>query len=358
MEYRPLGKTGAQISAIGLGTEYLFRQPRETVVSVVQEAVEQGVNFLDILFTVSEYLENLRAGLEGRRDRVLLAAHLGSGEKDGQTASVWEKGECLRFFDKTLSGLGADYADIVFIHMVDNEQLLTRWLPEMLEAAERLRAQGKVRWIGMTSHKAEIALRAVNDGRIEVLLFPINLAGHSIPGKESLFQACMQQGVGLVAMKPYAGGLLLAPFHSGLYALVSGGWRVCGDAQARAAHTGTVSQPCARPDGRGVGDPRRVQPGAVARRVGVSVGQRAGAGLARAGGRVQRVCAGRVPVLQPLPALPRADRHRPGAPAGGPGARGRDGGAAGGVPGARRQGLGVPDVWSVHVALPVQSAHH
>ena len=98
--------------------------------------------------------------------------------------------------------------------MVDDEQLLTRWLPEMLEAAERLRAQGKVRWIGMTSHKAEIALRAVNDGRIEVLLFPINLAGHSIPGKERCSRRACPAGRRAGGDEALCGGLLLAPFHA------------------------------------------------------------------------------------------------------------------------------------------------
>ena len=50
MEYRRLGQTGLEASAIGLGTEYLNGQPREVVISVVREAIERGVNYIDLLF--------------------------------------------------------------------------------------------------------------------------------------------------------------------------------------------------------------------------------------------------------------------------------------------------------------------
>jgi aryl-alcohol dehydrogenase-like predicted oxidoreductase len=54
MEYRKLGRTGLDVSAIGLGTEYLNGQSRETVVSVVREAVDRGVNYFDLVFSFPE----------------------------------------------------------------------------------------------------------------------------------------------------------------------------------------------------------------------------------------------------------------------------------------------------------------
>lgn len=84
MEFRKLGRTGLDVSAIGLGTEYLNGQPRETVVSVVHEAIKRGVNYIDLLFPFAEYRDSFGAALHGRRERVILAGHLGSTEKDGQ----------------------------------------------------------------------------------------------------------------------------------------------------------------------------------------------------------------------------------------------------------------------------------
>lgn len=47
MKYRKLGKTGLDVSIIGLGTEYLNKKPKKTVVSVVHEAIEEGINYFD-----------------------------------------------------------------------------------------------------------------------------------------------------------------------------------------------------------------------------------------------------------------------------------------------------------------------
>ena len=54
MIYRKLGKTGLDVGVIGLGTEYLNKKPRETVVSVVHEAIDKGVNYFDVVFAFPE----------------------------------------------------------------------------------------------------------------------------------------------------------------------------------------------------------------------------------------------------------------------------------------------------------------
>ena len=84
MKFRDLGRTDLNVSIIGLGTEYLNGQQRETVISVVHKAIERGVNYIDMVFSFPEYLDNLGEALQGYRERVILAGHLGSTEKDGQ----------------------------------------------------------------------------------------------------------------------------------------------------------------------------------------------------------------------------------------------------------------------------------
>lgn len=67
---------------VGLGTEYLHQRSRETVVSVVHEAIERGVNYMDFVFTFPEYLDHLGAALKGQRDKVIITGHLGAAEKN------------------------------------------------------------------------------------------------------------------------------------------------------------------------------------------------------------------------------------------------------------------------------------
>jgi aryl-alcohol dehydrogenase-like predicted oxidoreductase len=109
MEFRKLGRTGLDVSAIGLGTEHLNRQPRETVVSVIREAIEHGVNYFDLVFSFPEYLDNLRAAFQGHREHALLTGHLGSTERNGQYFKTRSLKTCERFFLGFLSRLGTDH---------------------------------------------------------------------------------------------------------------------------------------------------------------------------------------------------------------------------------------------------------
>lgn len=211
MEYRRLGRTGLQVSAIGLGTEYLKNRPRETVVSVVREAVERGVNYVDLIFSLPEYLDNLGVALRGLRERLILTAHLGSTAQDGQYCKTRSVKRCEVFFLDLLARLGTDYIDVLFLHNCDSpkdyDTIMRPNGPRGL--AHRLQREGKARFIGFSSHTVTTALRAVESGHVDVLMYAVNLASHAVPGKTDLFKACITHDVGLVAMKPFAGGKLL-----------------------------------------------------------------------------------------------------------------------------------------------------
>jgi aryl-alcohol dehydrogenase-like predicted oxidoreductase len=90
-----------KVGIIGLGTEYLNKQPQERVVRVVRKAVENGVNYIDLVFNFSEYLATFAAALEGWRENVILACHLGSGEKNGQYLKTRSVKKCEEIFSKT-----------------------------------------------------------------------------------------------------------------------------------------------------------------------------------------------------------------------------------------------------------------
>ena len=84
MEYRRLGRTGLDVSAVSLGTEYLIDPPREHVVGVIHEAIEQGINYFDLFFAQSGFRDTMGVAFKGHRERVFLAAHLGAALKDDQ----------------------------------------------------------------------------------------------------------------------------------------------------------------------------------------------------------------------------------------------------------------------------------
>ncbi len=211
MEYRKLGKTGLNVGVIGLGTEHLNGQIREIVVSVVQEAIERGVNYFDLVFSFHEYLDNLRVAFQGRRERVILTGHLGSTEKNGQYCKTRIAKTCERFFLDLLSSLGTEYVDILFLHNFNSVKDLDNVMKPggVMDLACRLREKGKARFLGISAHYVEVVRKAVESEQIDVVMFPINLLGNAMPGRKELQNLCATRGVGLVAMKPFGGGKLL-----------------------------------------------------------------------------------------------------------------------------------------------------
>jgi len=69
MKTRTLGRTGLEVGVIGLGTEYLNGTPSKTYTSVVHRAVDAGVDYIDIVYSFPEYLDNLGAALKGKGAR-------------------------------------------------------------------------------------------------------------------------------------------------------------------------------------------------------------------------------------------------------------------------------------------------
>lgn len=211
MAYRPLGRTGLMVGEIGLGTEYLSGQSREAVSAVIREAIEHGVNYIDVVFSFPDYLDNLGAALQGHRDRVFLAGHLGSGIKDGQYRRTRNVKQCATYIDEVLARLGTDHVDVLMLHNCDRqkdyEKLMDPHGP--LGLALRLREEGKARFFGFSGHTVDTSLQAVTSGYVDVLMLPLNMTANAVPGRKELLQACAAHSVGVVAMKPFAGGKLL-----------------------------------------------------------------------------------------------------------------------------------------------------
>jgi predicted aldo/keto reductase-like oxidoreductase len=132
-----------------------------------------------------------------------------------------------------LKRLRTDYIDIGMIHYVDS---MKAWDEVenggVMEYAEELKREGKIKHIGMSSHNPLVAMKAVKSGRIEVLMFSINpcydlqpadedveklWADESYaakltnmdPDREKLYEECLKRGVGITVMKVFGGGDLL-----------------------------------------------------------------------------------------------------------------------------------------------------
>jgi predicted aldo/keto reductase-like oxidoreductase len=198
------------VSVIGIGTEHMRGQPRETVVSTLRQAVERGVNYFDVIFAMPEYLDPIGEGFRGLRERILLAAHLGSTDRDGQYYKTRTVRRCEHSFLDVLQRLGTEYVDVLFLH---NFNATNDWdrasRSGFLDLARRLRQEGRARFLGISGHYHRVMVMAIESGLVDLIMVPVSVFNHAMPGRGDLLGLCARQNVGVVAMKPFGGGRLL-----------------------------------------------------------------------------------------------------------------------------------------------------
>ena len=179
--------------------------------SVVGEAIDRGVNYVDMFWAQPEFRDSMAVAFRGRRKDVFITAHLGSTIRDGQYAVSRGRRVCTDFFHDYLKRMKTDCVDVLFIHNCNSAKDYDAACSPggLIDLARSFVEEGKARFVGLSCHNVVTALRAIESGAIDVLMFPVNLASYAVRGKDRLLPACAEHHIGLVAMKVYGGGSLL-----------------------------------------------------------------------------------------------------------------------------------------------------
>ena len=196
MEYRVLGKTGLKVSRLGFGGIPIQRIDAEGTKALMHRLLEAGVNYIDSArgYTVSE--EYIGYGLEGIRDKFILAT-----KGRGLTKQAMQKD-----LETSLHNFRTDYIDLYQFHNPSLEDLEVITAPGgALEALQDAKAAGTVRHIGLTAHSTQVFEKALDMDWVETIMFPYNLVENQ--GAE-LIAKCQEKNVGFICMKPLAGGAI------------------------------------------------------------------------------------------------------------------------------------------------------
>lgn len=238
MKERSLGQTGLKVSEIGLGCWAIggnsYGDVRdEDSLEALETAWASGVNCFDTADIYGEGHSEILIGkfLKGKpRDKIFLATKAGwdfypagsktfpwGAEIPGKDHRAVHRKNFdpahLRFAcDQSLKRLGVGTIDLYQLHNPSSEQIRRG---EAVGALERLKKEGKIRFIGISVHTEAEALAALDDPRVEALQVIFNLLDRRMKAK--VFPEASRKGVGVLAREPLASGLLTgkyAPDHA------------------------------------------------------------------------------------------------------------------------------------------------
>jgi aryl-alcohol dehydrogenase-like predicted oxidoreductase len=218
MRYRQLGRTGFQVSALGLGTNSLGSRASEAESHrILNRALEAGITLIDTANTYGHGTSETVIGqwLAPHRQEVALATKavlpVGSGPND-RGASRYH---LVRELEGSLRRLRTDYIDLYQVHTFDPKTPLE----ETLQTLDEFVRAGKVRYVGASNYRAWELMKALSvSERLHVVPFVTNQVSYSLADRtpeRELNALARDQGVGIIAYYPLASGILTGKYRAG-----------------------------------------------------------------------------------------------------------------------------------------------
>lgn len=205
MKRNRLGTSDLYVSEIGLGCMSLGTEETKAA-SIIREAVQLGVNFFDTadLYDAGRNEELVGKALRHCRGDVIIATKVGNRRVPGQDGWVWDpsKAYIKSAVKDSLRRLGTDYIDLYQLHggTIDDP------IEETIEAFEELKQEGWIRFYGISSIRPNVIREYVRRSGIASVMSQYSMLDRR-PEEETL-PLLADNGIGLIARGPLAGGLL------------------------------------------------------------------------------------------------------------------------------------------------------
>ena len=210
MQKRVLGKTGRELSLVGVGGVTVQGMTQTEADKLIGGAIDKGVNYFDVAPSYGKDQETeLRFGgaLEHRRNDIFLACKTGQRTKEGAAFEL----------HRSLKNLRTDHFDLYQLHAITTREDVDTAFGSggAMEALLKAQADGKVKHIGFSAHSVEAALLALDYYDFASALFPINFVTFSQGNfGPQIFAKCEEKGTARLALKAMAKTLWKQDSHS------------------------------------------------------------------------------------------------------------------------------------------------
>jgi predicted aldo/keto reductase-like oxidoreductase len=215
MWHNTLGRTGSQVSALACGSNALRSYDEFTAEIVFNHALDHGITLIETgrMYDEGRTEEWIGKAVSHRRAEYVLASKCWGGNSYADAA---------RQIDMSLAALRTDHIDHYRLAPVDTPEMLAQALePDGAQrAVEEARGAGKISYTGITGHRPEVLMAALETGRFDTVLFVLNMVTYNDQNRR-LIQLAARLGVGMMLMRPLEHGVL-RPDPALRFALASG----------------------------------------------------------------------------------------------------------------------------------------
>ena len=214
MEYRPFGKTGIQISAIGIGCWEIgggYGSIEETdFIKAVNRALDLGINSFDTAeaYGMGASEKSLAKALGGRRKEAVITTKFGVGYPNTPNYREANRKRIMASIDKSLGFLNTDHVDVYMVHWPD----VNTPLEETMTALDEVVKAGKARAIGISNFTLAQIKEASRTRRVDVVQYCWNMFDRRM--RQEIFPYCRENGIGVMAYGSLAYGMLSGTFSA------------------------------------------------------------------------------------------------------------------------------------------------
>lgn len=214
MQFRQLGKTGINVSAISIGTWQVGGKwgddfSHTNAEKILHEAIDNGINFIDTadVYANGESEKAVGKVVRSRKEKIYVATKCGR-QLNPHINESYQPAVLRKFVENSLTNMGLETLDLIQLHCPPTEVF---YRPELFELFDRLKEEGKIQNLGISVEKVEEALKGIEFENVTTVQIIFNMFRQR--PAELFFEQAKRKNIGIIVRVPLASGLLTGTFN-------------------------------------------------------------------------------------------------------------------------------------------------